>query len=158
MVAKRALLTVAVVLAAPIPAAAEGDVPTAAEIKRVLDYEQHGKDKGPILIELVACSKVDLTKGSPTYYSCLEPIKGRVKKDTVVSAWMAWLCPKGGAYDDITVQFLHQGQVRRTFDLKLEGLSRTRTFRSHPFTKVGAWEIRVARGETELAKVSLTVE
>jgi hypothetical protein len=132
--------------------------PSADEIKRVLDYQENGKESGPVLLDLVPCLKVDITKGSPTMYNCTEPITGPVKKNSVVNAWMAWFCPKGGSYDDLSVQFLHEGQVRQTLDLKIEGLSRTRTFRSHQFGKPGKWQIRVLRGDKELGTANITVE
>ena len=123
-----------------------------------LDYQENGKDRGPILVELMPCLKVDLAKGSPTIYNCLEPISGPIKKNSTVNAWMVWFCPKGGVYDDLTVQFLYECQVRQTLDLKVEGLSRTRTFRSHTFGKSGKWQIKVARGDKELATANVTVE
>jgi hypothetical protein len=137
------------------PAAA---VPTADEIKRVLDYQENGKDLGPVLLELVPCLKVDTTKGSATIYNCVEPVTGPVKKNTTVSAWMAFFCPKGGKYEDLTVQFLFEGQVRQTLDVTVEGLSRTRTYRSQTFGKAGKWQIKVMRGDKELASTNVTVE
>jgi hypothetical protein len=157
MTSLRALI-VAVCVFATAASADDAAPPTADEIKKVLDYQENGKDKGPILIELLACLKVDTTKGSPTAYTCLEPVGAPLKKNTTVHAWMAWLCPKGGSYEDLTVQFLHEGQVRQTFDLKIELSPRTRTFRSHTFGKSGKWQIKVARGDKELATTSLTVE
>jgi hypothetical protein len=132
--------------------------PTADEIKRVLDYQESGKEAGPVLLELVPCTKVDITKGSATQYNCLEPVTGPIKKNTTVNAWMSWFCPKGGVYEDLTVQFLHEGQIRQTIDLKIEGFSRTRTFRSHQFGKAGKWQIKVLRGDKELGAASVTVE
>ncbi len=132
--------------------------PTADEIKRVLDYQDNGKDRGPVLLELTPCLKVDLTKGSPTQYNCVDPVGGPIKKNTTVNAWVAFFCPKGGSYDDLSIQFLHEGQVRQTADVKVEGFSRTRTFRSHQFGKPGKWQIKVLRGDKELASTNVTVE
>lgn len=141
--------------ASPAPSA---PAPTADEIKRVLDYQETGKDRGPVLLELVACLKVDLTKGSPTQYNCVEPVTGPVKKGTTVNAWTAFFCPKGGSYDDLSIQFLHENVVRQTADLKVEGFSRTRSFRGHQFSKPGKWLIKVLRGDKELSSVAVTVE
>lgn len=138
--------------------ATAGAPPTADEIKRVLDYQDNGKDKGPVLLELIPCLKVDTSKGSATQYNCIETISGPIKKNTTVNAWTSWFCPKGGSYEDITVQFLHEGQVRQTVDLKVEGLSRTRTYRSHTFGKAGKWQIKVFRGDKELSVQNITVE
>ncbi|MCA2978874.1 MAG: hypothetical protein INH37_11350, partial [Myxococcaceae bacterium] len=58
--------------------------PTADELKRVLDYQDNGKDRGPVLLDVVPCLKVDQTKGSPTQFTCIEPLTGPVKKGTAV--------------------------------------------------------------------------
>jgi hypothetical protein len=154
----RRALVVAFAAFATAAFAEDSAPPTADEIKRVLDYQENGKDRGPILIELTPCLKVDTTKGSPTLYNCVEPITGPIKKNTTVHAWLAFFCPKGGVYDDITLQFLFEGQVRQTVDVKVEGLSRTRTYRSHTFGKSGKWQIKLARGDKELATANITVE
>jgi hypothetical protein len=154
---RRALL-VAIATCGTASFADDASPPTADEIKRVLDYQENGKDLGPVLLDLVPCLKVDLTKGSATIYNCLEPITGPIKKNTTVNAWMAWFCPKGGVYEDLTIQFVHEGQVRQTFDLKVEGISRTRTFRSHTFGKSGKWQIKVSRGDKEVGSANVTVE
>jgi hypothetical protein len=143
--------------ASPAPSPAL-PAPTADEIKRVLDYQESGKDRGPVLLELVPCLKVDLTKGSPTQYNCVEPITAPIKKGTTVNAWTAFFCPKGGSYDDLSIQFLHENQVRQTADLKVEGFSRTRSFRSHQFTKSGKWVIKVLRGDKELGSAQVVVD
>lgn len=140
--------------AAPAPAAA---APSAEEIKRVLDYHESGKDLGPVLLDLVACLKVDFTKNSPTIYTCLEPVKGPVKKGAVITAWTSWFCPKGGSYDDLFVQFVHEGVVRSTLDLKVEGGWKTRNTRSSSLGKPGSWQVKVLRGTRELASVAVEV-
>ena len=73
--------------AAEKPAQPAAPPPPAEEIKRVLDYYYTGKDRGPALVELKACLKVDVAKDSPTKSECVEPVKGPVKKNTVVHAW-----------------------------------------------------------------------
>ena len=157
----RALLVAAVLTCARFALAENappGSAPTADEIKRVMDYQEHGKAHGPVLLDLLPCLKVDTAKASATAYDCVEPVKGPVKKGTTVSAWMSWLCPRGGVYEDLVVQFVHEGQVRQTIDLKVEGLARVRMFRSHQLGKSGQWQIRVTRGDKELATAAVTVE
>ncbi|MBL9039173.1 MAG: DUF2914 domain-containing protein [Archangium sp.] len=132
--------------------------PSADEIKRVYDYQENGKLRGPALLDLVPCLKVDQVKGSPTAFTCVEPITGPVKKGTIVHAWMQWFCPKGGKYEDITLQWMFDGQPRSTVDLVVEGLSRTRTWRAQSLTKAGTWQIRIMRGGKELGLASITVE
>jgi len=143
--------------AATAPAAPLEPPPPADEIKRVMDYQENGKDRGPALLELVACAKVDNTKGSPTANTCVEPVSGPVKKGTTVFAWTLWFCPRDGKYEDVSIQFLHEGQVRSTVDVTIQGLARTRTWRGYSLTKPGKWEIKILRGDKELGGTSVTV-
>jgi hypothetical protein len=159
------LLVVAALACAPAlaqaPAAApakEVAVPSAAEAKRVLDYYYSGKDKGPLLLELIACTKVDSAKDSPTKNECVEPVTGPVKKGTTVHAWTSWMVPEGGSYEDVVIQFVFEGQVRTTADVKVSGGARYRTWRASTLSKPGNWEIKVLRAKTELASASITVQ
>lgn len=132
--------------------------PPADEIKRVLDYYYNGKDRGPALVELKACLKVDSTKGSPTLNECVEEVKGPVKVNQAVHGWLAWYVPKGGSYEDVSVQFLLNGEVRSTQDIKLDGEGRTRTWRTQAATKKGKWTIKVTYKGKELGSTTYTAE
>lgn len=143
--------------AAPAPATPAEPPPPADEIKRVMDYQEHGKDRGPALLDLVACTKVDNTKGSDTVNTCIEPVSGPVKKGTTVFAWTLWFCPKGGKYEDVMIQFVHEGQVRSTVDVTIQGLARTRTWRGYSLTKPGKWEIKILKGDKELGGTTVQV-
>lgn len=147
-------------LAAPLTALAQPAAPSPAEAKEVIEYYYGGKEQGPILAELKACTKVDTGKDSPTRSDCLEVVSGPLKKGANVHAWTLWLVPDGGSYEDVAIQFLHEGQVRSTMDIKLTSSLRTRTYRASTLSKAGKWEIKVVRGNEmkELGKVSLTVE
>ncbi len=140
------------------PAAPAQPPPPADEIRRVLDYYYNGKDRGPALIDLKACLKVDGTKGSPTLNECTDEVKGTVKLNAMLHGWTAWYVPKGASYDDVTLVFLHDGQVRQTLDIKLDGEGRTRTWRTQQVTKKGKWTIKVMRNNAELGSVTVTVE
>jgi hypothetical protein len=132
--------------------------PPADEIKRVLDYYYNGKDRGPALVELKACLKVDSAKGSATLNECIEEVKGPVKVNQAVHAWLAWYVPKGGSYEDVSVQFLLNGEVRSTQDIKLEGEGRTRTWRTQAATKKGKWTVKVTYKGKELGSTTYTAE
>lgn len=131
--------------------------PSAAVIKQVVEYLENGKDRGPALIDLVPCTKVDQTKGSPTAFQCVEPISAPVKKGTTVFAWLQWYVPKDGKYEDVQLQFLHEGQVRQTVDLNVSGFGRSRVFRGSNFSKIGKWTIKVTRGDKELGSANVDV-
>lgn len=145
---------------AAAPAAPTGPIeppPSAEMIKKVLDYQDNGKDRGPALLDLVPCTKVDNTKGSPTQFQCVEPVTAPVKKGTTVFAWLQWLCPKEGKYEDVQIQFLHEGQVRQTVDIPVAGFGRTRGWRGSNFNKIGKWTVKVSRGDKELGSTTVDV-
>lgn len=140
------------------PAAPAQPPPPADEVRRVLDYYFNGKDRGPTLVELKACLKVDSAKDSPTRFDCVEEVKGPVKVNTTVHGWTMWFLPKGANYDDVTLQFAHEGTVRSTVDVKLDTEMRARTWRSQSLTKKGKWTISVVRGGTVLGTTTVTAE
>lgn len=140
------------------PAAPAQPPPPADEVRRVLDYYFNGKDRGPTLVELKACLKVDSQKDSPTRFDCVEEVKGPVKVNTTVHGWTMWFLPKGANYDDVTVQFAHEGTVRSTVDVKLDTEMRARTWRSQNMTKKGKWTISVVRGGTVLGTTTVMAE
>ena len=143
--------------AAPAPTGPVEPPPSAELIKKFLDYQENGKDRGPALLDLIPCVKVDSTKGSPTQYQCIEPVGASVPKGTTVFAWLQWLCPKDGKYEDVSIQFLHEGQVRKTVDNPVVGFGRTRGWRGENFNKVGKWTIKVMRGDKELGTAAVNV-
>jgi hypothetical protein len=151
-------LLVAAILVAPLTARADG-APTGDEIKKVLDYYNNGKDSGPVLAELKPCLTVDQKKGSTTIYECTEPVSGKVKKGTTVNAWMNWLVPKDGKYEDLSVQWIHNGTVRTTQDLALKTpLIGSRTWLASTVQKEGKWEIKILRDGKELGSAKFEVE
>ncbi len=152
------LLASAVAVAQDAGAAAPLPPPPADEVRRVLDFYFNGKDRGPVLVELKACLKVDQTKDSATKFECLEEVKGPVKVNTTVHGWMTWFLPKGSLYEDVTMQFAHEGTVRSTIDVKLDQEMRARTWRQQALTKKGKWTITVMRGAAVLGTTTVTVE
>ena len=133
--------------------------PPADEIKHVLDYYYNGKARGPALVELKACLKVDSASKDPaTKNECIEPVSGPVKKDTTVHGWTMWYLPEGANYDDVSLQFIYGTDVRSTVDVKLSSTGRTRTWRSNTASKKGKWTIKVKRVDQELGSTSFTVE
>lgn len=131
--------------------------PSAQAIRDVIDYLDNGKDRGPALLDVIPCLKVDNTKGSPTQFQCVEPITAAVPKNTTVFAWLQWYCPKDGKYEDVQIQFMHEGQVRQTIDVPVAGYGKTRGWRGANFNKVGKWTIRVSRGDKELGTATVDV-
>lgn len=139
------------------PAAPVEPPPSPDAIKLVLDYYYNGKARGPALLDFKACLKIDTAKDSPTKNECAEVATAPVKKNTVVQAWTLWYVPEGGNYDDITIQCLHQGQVRSTVDLTLNAAGRSRSWRSCTMSKSGQWTFKITRGGAELGSTLVNV-
>ena len=161
----RTLLTIAIAVAVALPltAVAQGEAakmaaPTKDEIARVVSYYMEGKGSGPVLTEFKPCLEVDTKKGSATQWECVQPVAGAVKKNTPVHAWTSWLVPQGDKYDDIMVQFVHEGVVRATNDASVTAALRTRTYKTKTLNKTGKWEIKILRGSEELAAAVVNVE
>ena len=154
------LAALVAVFVVPLAARAEGPAaPTPDELKKVIDYYNNGKDAGPILAEVKPCLTVDSKKGSPTFLDCTEPVSGKVKKGTPVSAWMSFLVPKDGKYEDIAVQWSVDGVVRTTQDLPLRNsMIGARTYLVSTINKPGKWEIKVLQGAKELGSAKFEAE
>lgn len=153
----RTMLAAAMTLLAPVAAQAEGQ-PTPEEIAKVMGYFQGGKGQGPVLTDFKACLTIDNRKDSPTRFECLEPVSGAVKKGTVVHAWTSWFVPQDDKYDDITVQFVHEGSVRATQDILVTTAYRTRSYKTLTLSKPGRWEIKLMRAGSLLATSEILVD
>lgn len=135
--------------------------PTADEVRRVFDYYMNGAGPGggPLLVDAKLCLKMDTVKSSPTVNTCIEPVTGPVKKGSVVSYWTQWMVPKGGKYEDVQIQILHEGQVRETKDVSaLTENWRSRTWKGANLAKPGKWTFKLIRGGTELKSEDVTVQ
>ena len=137
---------------------AHGVTPTSKEISKVMDYYYGGKKKGPILLKLTPCLSVNQDKKSPKRFECNKTAGGTVAKGTTVSAWTSWFVPKNGSYDDIMIQFLHNGMVRTTKDILLTGGTRKRAYRSEVLNKTGKWQMKVLKNGKTVASSQITVK
>jgi len=94
--------------------------PTAKMIKEVVDYYYNGQEEGPILTEAKLCKGIEK-------FECTEMINPEsVTKGETINVWMRFLVPKGTSYDDILVEFKHEGIPRRLTPHKIEGSIRYR--------------------------------
>lgn len=140
------------------PKKAELPAPTAESIRQVYAYHFQGAGRPPILVDLVPCLEGDNKKDSETRYECLKPVDGPVELNSTVSAWTTWLVPRGEDQKGISVQFVHEGIVRQTKDLVVNGSSvRARAFTSAKLNKAGRWSLLVLSGTKELGRTELTV-
>lgn len=132
--------------------------PKIKEVRNVMEYYYNGEKSGPILMQLLPCLNIDQRKNSKTQYECNKPAPSTIKKGTTISAWTSWFVPKSGKYDNIMIQFVHDGIVRSTKDVMLVGGTRKRAYRSEKLSKSGRWEIRVLKGKRVIASSKFAVK
>ena len=133
------------------------DAPSGESALKVIDYYYKGASQGPLLIKAELCSKLETEKG-PNQYTCLEAAGSSAKKGAKISAILTFLVPADGSYDDVSVQFLNEGTVRSTKDIKLKGSFRYRTWVTEVLSKPGKWEVKVTRGGKDLHSDTITVQ
>jgi len=125
--------------------------PTAKMIKEVIDYYYHGQEEGPILTEAKLCKGVE-------NFECTETINpDSVPKGETVNVWMRFLVPKGARYDDIVVEYQHEGIPRRLTPHKIDGSIRYRLVDKNRVDKLGNWTITVKKGIEKLKEFKIKV-
>ncbi|MEO1339306.1 MAG: hypothetical protein AAFV29_26945, partial [Myxococcota bacterium] len=138
-------------------------VPTTQTVAALFDYWRRGGREGqgrPVLGHFLACLRLDLKKGSPTRYECLEPVEGAVRPGTKVYAWADWLVPRGSSFDDVAIAFVYDGEVRLRRPLSVRG---RRTSPVVPTTiaaqlsQRGIYTLRLTEGARTLREVRVEV-
>lgn len=163
---RTSLAAVVFALAAPVlaqepapaaPSSPPPPAPTAEEIKKVTNYYLHGKDVGPVLIDFVLCSEVG--KNEEGKMACMAELPPTIKKGDAVTAFVKFLAPKGGKYEDLKIKFLLDGDVRSTSDFTVtESWTGYANYKKTTASKPGLWEVQVLRGEAVLAAKRIKVE
>ena len=125
--------------------------PTSKMVKEVVDYFYDGQTEGPILAEAKICKTVKSLSceepADPKAFTLGEPIK----------IWMQFFVPKGGSYDDIIVEYQHEGVPRNLAAHKVEGSIRYRLVDSYKLNKLGKWTITIKKGLTDLKAFDVNV-
>ena len=125
--------------------------PTAKMIKEVVDYYYNGQEDGPILTEAKLCKGVK-------NFECTEIINpNSVTKGETINVWMRFFVPKGASYDDILVEYKHEGIPRRLTPHKIESSIRYRLVDKNSADKPGNWTITVKKGITKLREFKIKV-
>jgi len=125
--------------------------PTSKMVKEVVDYFYDGQSEGPVLTDAKMCKTVKSL-------SCEEPADP--KAFTVgepARIWMQFFVPKGGTYDDIFVEYKHEGVPRNLAAHKVEGSIRYRLVDSYKLNKLGKWTITIKKGLTVLRTFDVNV-
>lgn len=125
--------------------------PEAKQIQAVVDYFYNGQKEGPVLIDSKLCKSI---KG----LEC----QGQLEPNTVslgesVKVWMQFFVPKGGLYDDIFVEYKHNGVPRNLQAHKVEGSIRYRIVDTYKPDKIGDWTVTVKRGAKSLKMLNFKV-
>ena len=125
--------------------------PTAKMTKEVVDYYYNGQKEGPILTDAKLCKAVKK-------FDCTEKIKpDSVTKGQTINVWMRFFVPKGASYDDILVEYKHEGIPRRLTPHTIESSIRYRLVDKNTVDKPGNWTITVKKGITKLKEFKIKV-
>ena len=125
--------------------------PPAKMVKEVVDYFYEGQAEGPILTDAKLCKTVKSL-------SCEEPADPKAfTAGEPVRIWMQFFVPKGASYDDIIVEYKHEGVPRNLASHKVEGSIRYRLVDSYKLNKVGKWTITIKKGLTVLKAFDVNV-
>ena len=80
-----------------------------------------------------------------------------VAKGETLNVWMMFFVPKGASYDDILVEYKHEGIPRRLTPHKIEGSIRYRVVDKNSVDKPGEWTITIKKGITKLKDFKIKV-
>ena len=125
--------------------------PPAKMVKEVVDYFYEGQTEGPILTDAKLCKTVKS-------FICEEPADPKAfTAGEPVRTWMQFFVPKGASYDDIVVEYKHEGVPRNLASHNVEGSIRYRLVDSYKLNKVGKWTITIKKGLTVLRAFDVNV-
>ena len=111
--------------------------PPSKVVKEVVDYFYEGQKEGPILTDARLCKTVKSL-------NCEEPADPKAfTSGEPVMIWMQFFVPKGATYDDIMVEYKHEGVPRNLAAHKVEGSIRYRLVDSYKLNKPGKWTITI---------------
>lgn len=146
--ASLAILAVSVGLCGNVPA---GAAPPADAVKEVVDYYYHGQNEGPTLVDAKLCKVVHDLECKTEIGS--EP----VSEGDTINVWMQFFVPSDAVYDDIMVEYAHEGVPRRLTPYSIKGSIRYRVVDQHKLSKPGAWKITIKKGTQSLKSFNLEV-
>jgi hypothetical protein len=125
--------------------------PGADTVKNVVDYYYNGQKEGPILTDSKLCKDIKALE-------CGEALNANaVNLGSVVNVWMQFFVPYGAKYDDIIVEYKHEGVPRHLTAYTVKGSIRYRVADKYKVDKPGKWTISVKRGIKSLKEFAITV-
>jgi hypothetical protein len=120
-------------------------------VKEVVDYFYSGQDGGPILTDSKLCTSIKALECE----TAVDP--KAVSMGEAINVWMQFFVPKGSSYDDIVVEYKHEGVPRNLKAHKIEGSIRYRLADKYKLDKPGKWTIAIKKGLTNLKMFNITV-
>jgi hypothetical protein len=125
--------------------------PSAESVKETVDYFYNGQEQGPILIDASLCQSVENLECTAQ----IDPAS--IGAGDTVNVLMQFFVPKGAVYDDIIVEYTHEGVPRRLTSHKIEGSIRYRVLNRYTLSKPGEWSITIKKGTQNLKIMDLNV-
>jgi hypothetical protein len=125
--------------------------PPPKTLKDAVDYYYTGHNEGPVLVDTKVCKVIH----SLDCKNDLDP--NAVPLGETVNVWMQFFVPKDAVYDDIMVEYAHEGVPRLLTPHKIQGSIRYRLVDKHKLDKPGSWTISVKKGKTSLKKIDVKV-
>ena len=145
------LLTAAFCILAIFGFSSAAAAPKAGVVKEVVDYFYNGQEEGPILVESKLCKTIKSL-------DCEEVMdSSAMSMGESVKVWAQFFVPKGGIYDDIFVEYKHEGIPRHLKARKVEGSIRYRFADTYKPDKLGKWTITIKKGLTDLKTFDIEV-
>ncbi len=125
--------------------------PPAKNVKEVIDYFYNGQAEGPILTDAKLCKGI-------TALECEAAVDPKaVTQGDVLHVWMQYFVPKGAMYDDIIVEYKHEGVPRHLNARSVESSIRYRVVDKFKPDKTGKWTITIKKGVANLKAFNITV-
>jgi len=125
--------------------------PPAKAVKEVVDYFYSGQAEGPILTDAKLCKSIAALECE----AAIDP--KAVALGEVMHVWMQFFVPKGAMYDDIFVEYKHEGVPRHLKARSVEGSIRYRVVDKFKLDKPGKWTITIKKGTANLKAFNFTV-
>ena len=125
--------------------------PPAKSVKEVVDYFYNGQAEGPILTDAKLCKGIKALECE----AAIDP--KAVTQGDVLHVWMQFFVPKGAMYDDIIVEYQHEGVPRHLKARSVESSIRYRVVDKFKLNKPGKWTVNIKKGVTNLKSFNFTV-
>ena len=125
--------------------------PPAQNVKEVIDYFYNGQAQGPILTDSKLCKDIKALECE----AAVDPTA--VALGDVLHVWMQFFVPKGAMYDDIIVEYKHEGVPRHLNARSVESSIRYRVVDKYKLDKPGKWTINIKKGVSNLKAFNITV-